>query len=61
MRLYLFIFIFGLMGCKSSQPQTIDEVIPTLDEENNLLFESKPLNVARKSVTHPDDWPKDEC
>ena len=49
------------MGCKSSQPQTIDEVIPTLDEENNLLFESMPLNVARKSVTHPDDWPKDEC
>ena len=51
------------VGCKTStnQPKTIDEVVPTLDEENNLLFESIPLNVARKNVTHPDEWPIDVC
>tara|TARA_B100000131_G_C17954877_1_gene547984 strand:+ start:420 stop:620 length:201 start_codon:yes stop_codon:yes gene_type:complete len=60
-KLYLFIFIFAMVGCKSSSPTTIDEMVPALDEENNLLFESVPLNVARKNVVHPDDWPIDEC
>tara|TARA_Y100001973_G_C5200244_1_gene337106 strand:- start:2451 stop:2651 length:201 start_codon:yes stop_codon:yes gene_type:complete len=60
-KLYLFIFIFTMVGCKSSSPTTIDEMVPALDEENNLLFESVPLNVARKNVVHSDDWPIDEC
>ncbi len=50
-----------MVGCKSSSPTTIDEMVPALDEENNLLFESVPLNVARKNVVHSDDWPIDEC
>ena len=64
-KLYLFIFIFGMASCKSTpvevQPRTIDEIIPALDEKNNLLFDLLPLNVARKSVTHKDYWEEDEC
>lgn len=64
-KLYLFIFIFGTVGCKSTpaeiEPYTIDEIIPALDEKNNLLFNSLPLNVARKSVTRKDYGGQDEC
>ena len=59
-KLFLFIFILGFIGCKTPT-QTIDEVIPALDEENNLLFESVPLNLARKSATKEDYTIKENC
>ncbi len=50
-----------IIGCSSVAPKdTIDEVIPALDEENDLLFKAIPSNVARKSVTHEDYFPPKE-
>ncbi len=50
---YFILFFVGLsIGCKSVELDTIDEVIPALEKQNNLLF-SEP-NIARKSVTKDD-------
>ena len=63
--LVLILIIIGA-SCQSTnkpQPRIIDEIIPSLEEKNNLLFKSPAINIARKSVTIKDykGWEEDEC
>lgn len=59
--LILIIIGAGCQSTKEPQPRTIDEIIPSLDIENNLLFENPPMNIARKSVTRKDYECDEEC
>tara|TARA_B100000287_G_scaffold347580_1_gene335467 strand:- start:270 stop:458 length:189 start_codon:yes stop_codon:yes gene_type:complete len=57
----LILIIIGT-GCQSSkevQPKIIDEIIPALEKENNLLFVNPTL--ARKSITIKDYTVEESC
>ena len=60
-RLFLFIFIFELVGCKST-PFEVDEFhLEIVPDEHHLHLLHIADRWVSKTPTPPSDWPQDEC
>ena len=60
-KLFLFIFIFAAMGCKTTTtPRMIDEIIPHEEPEIQLPHVAD-YWAYKTTPTNPKDWPEDEC